>query len=242
MNLILDVGNTRVKIAVYEHGSCIFCGKIGVADFSKEIEKIFEKFPKIEYGIVSSVGFLGKTAIILLSNKCALHVLSSNSKIPLQNKYATPSTLGADRIALAVAAYYSYAKQNTLVIDAGTCITYDMVDATGAYLGGAISPGLHMRYEALYKQTSKLPLLEVTDFIDFIGNSTEQSIHSGVINGVCIEIDGVIGQYLSRFTDLTIILTGGDAQFLSKRLKNTIFAHSKFLLEGLNYLLENNKS
>ena len=98
-----------------------------------------------------------------------------------------------------------------------------------------------MRYKALHNQTAKLPLLDPEDLLDFIGNSTDTSIHSGVINGICTEIDGVIDQYRTRFQDLTVILTGGDAQFLSKRLKNTIFAHSNFLLEGLNYLLEYNK-
>ena len=142
---------------------------------------------------------------------------------------------------MATAAFYYNSTANTLVIDAGTCITYDMVNGYGEYLGGAISPGLHMRYEALHNQTSKLPLLTSEEPIDIIGNSTESSIHSGVVNGISAEIDGVIDQYKMRFKDLTVILTGGDAQFLSKRLKNTIFADSKFLLRGLNYLLEYNK-
>ena len=128
-----------------------------------------------------------------------------------------------------------------MVIDAGTCITYDMINDYGEYLGGAISPGLLMRYNALHSQTSKLPQLQKEDPIDLIGNSTETCIHSGVVHGISLEIDGLIDQYSSRFSHLTVILTGGDAQFLSKRLKNTIFAHSNFLLEGLNYLMEYNK-
>ncbi|MGB5270960.1 MAG: type III pantothenate kinase, partial [Eudoraea sp.] len=168
-------------------------------------------------------------------------LLSPNSKIPFKNSYATPQTLGMDRVALATAAFYFNPDANTLVIDAGTCITYDMINDYGEYLGGAISPGLRMRYKALHEHTSKLPLLEPKNYNDIIGNSTDASIHSGVLNGICREIDGVIGQYQSRFEDLTVILTGGDAQILSKRLKNTIFAHSNFLLKGLNYLLEYNK-
>ncbi|MCB0371513.1 MAG: type III pantothenate kinase, partial [Muricauda sp.] len=130
---------------------------------------------------------------------------------------------------------------NTLVIDAGTCITYDMVNDAGEYIGGAISPGVRMRYKAMNQQTAGLPLLEPAEILDIIGNSTESCMHSGVINGVACEVDGVIDQYLSRFQDLTVILTGGDAHFFAKRLKNTIFANSKFLLEGLNCLLEYNK-
>jgi len=241
MNLILDAGNTLVKIAVYEGGSCVFFDKIVNENFYQEIAKIFKKHPKIDHAIASSVGFLEKTALNLLQEFCNLHVLTHTSITPLENKYVTPETLGVDRIALAVAAYYLYPQKNVLIIDAGTCVTYDILDSGGVYLGGAISPGVYMRYKALHNQTSKLPLLTTTDFLDFIGDSTENSIHSGVINGICNEITGVINQYSSRFKDLTVILTGGDAQFLSKRLKNTIFAHSKFLFEGLNYLLEYNK-
>jgi type III pantothenate kinase len=127
------------------------------------------------------------------------------------------------------------------VIDAGTCITYDMVNDFDEYLGGAISPGVQMRYNAMHDQTAKLPLLEKKELLDYIGNTTENCIHSGVVYGVCLEIDGVIDLYKGRFKNLTIILTGGDTLFLSKRLKNTIFADSKFLLKGLNYLLEYNK-
>jgi type III pantothenate kinase len=188
------------------------------------------------------VSNLGPQAVDILAVFCKVYVLSPQSKIPFKNSYATPQTLGPDRMALATAAFYHNPKGNTLVIDAGTCITYDMVNDYGEYLGGAISPGLYMRYNALHEYTDKLPLLTPENILDFIGNATESSMHSGVVNGIALEIDGVIEQYRSRFRHLTVILTGGDAQFLSKRLKNTIFAHSNFLLEGLNQLLEYNKS
>lgn len=241
MNLIIDAGNTSVKLAVFDIGTMVSLQKVGPADFSEKIKEIFDGFPGIRRAIVSSVGFLGKKELNVVILFCPVHLLGHRSKIPFKNSYATPQTLGVDRIALATAAFYFNPRGNTLVIDAGTCITYDMVNDYGEYLGGAISPGVAMRYKAMHQQTSKLPLLEAEDILDFIGNSTETSIHSGVVNGVCTEIDGLIDQYNTRFTDLTVILTGGDAQFLSKRLKNTIFAHSNFLLEGLNYLLEYNK-
>ena len=169
-----------------------------------------------------------------------MHVLTNTSKVPFKNSYATPHSLGVDRLALAAAAYNHNPRGNTLVIDAGTCITYDLVNNFGEYIGGAISPGMRMRYNAMHEQTSGLPLLEPDEILDFIGNSTESCMHSGVINGLTQEIDGVIDQYQSRFQDLTVILTGGDSHFFAKRLKNTIFANSKFLLEGLNCLLEYN--
>ena len=241
MNLIVYVGNTYVKLAVFQEHKLLWQQKLDPEDFPKVIKKVFKKYPDIQSAIISSVGIFDKKYISVLSIFVEVHILSHSTEIPFKNSYATPQTLGMDRIALATAAFYHNPDANTLVIDAGTCITYDMINDYGEYLGGAISPGLRMRYSALNEYTSKLPLLEPEDFHDIIGNSTNASIHSGVLNGICREIDGVIGQYQSRFEDLTVILTGGDAQILSKRLKNTIFAHSNFLLEGLNYLLEYNK-
>ncbi|WP_394750298.1 type III pantothenate kinase [Spongiimicrobium salis] len=241
MNLIIDAGNTMVKLAVFDKDTLLSKVKIALSDFSGQLKLIFEEFPNIGHAIVSSVGNLGKKDIQIVSLFCKVHVLDHSSLVPFKNSYATPQTLGVDRIALATAAFYDNPNGNTLIVDAGTCVTYDMVNDYGEYLGGAISPGIHMRYRALHRQTSKLPKLAPEDIIDIIGNSTETGIHSGVINGICNEIDGVINQYSARFIDLTVILTGGDAQFLSKRLKNTIFANSNFLLRGLNYLLEYNK-
>lgn len=241
MNLIIDAGNTKVKLAVFDRENIVF-NQIVASDFLIEkVKGIFELYSKISWAIVSSVSNTGKKEVEVLNTLCKVHVLNHKSKIPFKNLYATPNTLGVDRIALASSAFYYNPNNNSLVIDAGTCITYDVINENGEYLGGAISPGLTMRYKAMHQQTSKLPLLQKNAPLDFIGNSTESSMHSGVVNGACVEIDGVIDQYLSRFTDLTVILTGGDAQFLSNRLKNTIFADSKFLLDGLNYLLEYNK-
>jgi type III pantothenate kinase len=136
-----------------------------------------------------------------------------------------------------------YPKQNRLVIDVGTCVTYDFIDQENRYLGGAISPGMVLRYKSLNDYTQNLPLLKRNSSQTFIGNSTENSIHSGVINGLTYEIDGFISQYFHKYRDLTVILTGGDAEFLAKRLKNTIFANSNFLLDSLcllsTYIIKN---
>jgi type III pantothenate kinase len=241
MNLIIDVGNTQVKLAVFNKTELIYNTAFQANLFVKKIKGLFKKYPKVEEAMISSVGKLEEKDISVLSVFCKVYVLGHDSKTPYKNSYATPQTLGVDRIGLATAAFYFNPQRNTLVIDAGTCVTYDMVNDYGEYLGGAISPGLSMRYKALHDQTLKLPLLKTKDPLDFIGNSTDNCIHSGVVNGICVEIDGIIDQYRDRFVDLTVILTGGDSQFLSKRLKNTIFAHSNFLLLGLNYLLEYNK-
>ncbi len=242
MNLIVDAGNTAVKLAVFKRSSLLFYKQYPLADFCHGVKRVFHDHPGIRQAIVSSVAWLDKRGLDILHVFCPVHVLSHNSRVPFKNSYATPHTLGVDRIALATAAFHHNPFGNTLVVDAGSCITYDMVNDFGEYLGGAISPGLRMRYRAMHEQTSGLPLLEpAEDLYDFIGNSTRSGMHSGVINGLCMEIDGMIALYESRFPYLTVILTGGDTLFLSKRLKSTIFANSKFLLEGLNYLLEYNR-
>jgi type III pantothenate kinase len=137
---------------------------------------------------------------------------------------------------LSAGANLNFPNKNVLVIGAGTCITYDFVNANNEYLGGAISPGIQMRYKSLNNYTSKLPLLKKEIPENFIGNSTQNAIHSGVIDGIIYEIEGFISQYFLKYQDLTIILTGGDADFLAKSLKSTIFANSNFLLESLNLI------
>ncbi|MFS4468579.1 type III pantothenate kinase [Maribacter sp. 2210JD10-5] len=241
MNLIIDAGNTRIKLAVFQKNNMVYNETITLNAFQEGIKFVFEKYPRINAAIVSSVGFLTKSHEDILQLYCKVHKLSYKSNLPFKNSYATPQTLGVDRIALVAAAYYNKPHSNTLVIDTGSCITFDIINDFDEYLGGAISPGIQMRYTAMHEQTSRLPLLKREEVLDYIGNSTENSMHSGVIYGVANEIDAAIDMYKSRFKDLTVILTGGDAQFLSERLKNTIFADSKFLLKGLNHLLEYNK-
>jgi len=241
MNLVVDVGNTLVKYAIFDHEKLLVDQTSESGLYLTKIKELFEVFPKIEHAILSSVGDLDKKQFEILSLFCKTHILSDGSRVPYKNGYATPQTLGVDRIALVASAYYKYPKTDVLVIDMGTCITYDVITRHGEYLGGAISPGLNMRYKAMHQQTQKLPLLEPEFPMDFIGDSTNNSMHNGVVQGICHELDGTIDQYKNRFEHLTVILTGGDSHFFAKRLKNSIFANSKFLLEGLNYLLEYNK-
>jgi len=241
MLLAIDIGNTRIKAAVFEANTLI-----GTIVFSKEefvfrITFILELHPKITTIIVAAVGNLEKKLFSSFENRLSIIFISHESKFPFQNLYATPTTLGIDRMVLAAGAVISFPAQNRLIIDAGTCITYDFVDENNNYLGGAISPGIRIRYEALHQQTAKLPLLSKTYPENFIGNSTEESIHSGVVTGVIHEIDGFIEEYRSQYAKFIIILTGGDAEFLAKRLKNTIFANSNFLLESLNQTFQYNQ-
>ncbi len=238
MNLIVDIGNTRAKLAVIEEHIILKKVITPIHTVSRTVKRLLEEY-LVKNGIVSSVSKFNTAELKTLAHFNTLLDLNHHTKVPFHNKYASPKTLGVDRIALASAAVTKYPNHNVLVIDAGTCITYDFVTSGNAYLGGAISPGINIRYRALHQFTANLPLLEATDF-QLTGNDTESSIHSGVLNGLTQEIDGIINQYKAQYQNLTVVLTGGDTNFLAKKLKSTIFANPNFLLEGLNSILIHN--
>jgi len=240
MNLIVDVGNTFVKFAVFEKKALVYKERFELSKFNKKYKALRKDFESIEHCIISSVGRLTDEQIDVIDHELDVLTLSYETILPFKNLYQTPKTLGVDRMALASASINQYPNQNVLIIDAGTCITYDFVSNKNEYLGGAISPGIRLRYEALHNLTANLPFLEKNQPKTIIGNTTESSIHSGVITGTLKEIDGVIDEYRENHQDLTVILTGGDANFLSNQLKNSIFANSNFLLEGLNFILDYN--
>jgi type III pantothenate kinase len=234
MILTVDVGNTRIKASVFEENTALENFIFEKNELEKKIEKILKKFPNCSDLVIASVGDIEKQSFLTFEKQLNIHFLTHEDVFPFINKYATPKTLGIDRMVLAAGATLQFPKQNRLVIDAGTCITYDFIDENDNYLGGAISPGLRLRYESLHNFTARLPLLTLYSPEQYIGNSTIEAIHSGVVNGFVYEIDGFIDEYRANFSNFIIILTGGDAEFLAKRLKNTIFANSNFLLESLN--------
>jgi type III pantothenate kinase len=239
MNLIIDVGNTRVKMAVYNNSELIHNEIFTHENMVSGALNVAEKF-KCDAAIISFVGGVKKNEIIQLKSKINLIILNSDTKVPFKNAYASPKTLGVDRIALVASAVKTFPNKNVLIIDAGTCITYDFVNSKAEYFGGSISPGIHMRYKALNFFTEKLPLLEPQNPTNLVGDSTVNSMHSGVINGVISEIDGIINRYKEKNQYLTVVLTGGDVKFLADRLKNSIFANPIFLLDGLNTILTYN--
>jgi len=236
MVLVIDVGNTRIKSAVFENNTLISTTVFPNESLSISIENILNHFGKIQVLVVASVGKHEKEAFESFSNRVKIHFISRENAFPFQNNYATPNTLGIDRMVLAAGAVLQFPNQNRLIIDAGTCITYDFVDENDIYHGGAISPGARLRYEAMHNYTAKLPLLTIEDPENVIGNSTPQSMHSGVINGIAFEISGYIEALNGQNENFIIILTGGNAIFLAKRLKNTNFTISIFHLESLNNL------
>jgi type III pantothenate kinase len=242
MLLAVDVGNTRIKAAVFEDSILLEQFAFPILEFKNAIENILKKYNNCTDLIVASVGNLDNSDFLAFETNVKVHFVSNEFPFPFHNLYQTPKTLGIDRMVLASGAVLKYPNQNRLIIDAGTCITYDFIDENDNYHGGAISLGMHLRYKSLNNFTANLPLLDIDDFNNqmdsgnnpnLIGNSTQNSIHSGVINGLVFEIDGFIDQYQQQYSNFIIILTGGDAEFLAKRLKNTIFANSNFLLESL---------
>jgi type III pantothenate kinase len=240
MNLIVDVGNTLVKFAVYKNANLKYKTSFELSEFKTQYQLIKTKYPKLKSAIISSVGRLSQKQIEIITKDLKVLELNSETKLPFTNRYETPKTLGVDRLALVSASVQKYANKNVLIIDAGTCITYDFINQSNNYLGGAISPGIRLRYKSLNNLTANLPLLRTDKPKTITGNSTEASIHSGVVFGVVKEMDGIIDQYAEEYLDLTVILTGGDAKFLLNQLKNSIFANSDFLLEGLNFILDYN--
>ena len=241
MILAIDIGNTRIKYAVFEQNTIIFSEVSSRENMKNAIENILQNYSKIDCLVVSSVGITEKSDFEMFSTLVKLFFVNHDILLPYYNSYTTPKTLGIDRVVLSAGAVLQFPDKNRLVIDAGTCVTYDFIDDKNVYHGGAISPGIKLRYESLHKYTAKLPLLTISEPEKTIGNSTQESIHSGVINGITFEINGFIESLKVDKDNFIIILTGGDAIFLANRLKNTIFANSNFLLESLNSLYQYQK-
>ena len=240
MLLAIDVGNTRIKTAVFEQNTIVELFSFSQEELQIKIDFILKKYQNIKVLAIASVGNIEKKAFLGFGDALKIYFITKDTAFPFHNLYDTPTTLGIDRMVLASGAVIQFPDKNRLVIDAGTCITYDFIDSNNNYLGGAISPGIRLRYESLHNYTAKLPLLTRSNPEKFIGTSTETSIHCGVINGLANEIDGFVKQYQQRYANFIIILTGGDAEFLAMQLKNTIFANSNFLLESLNQIYQYN--
>ena len=232
--ITLDEGNTSVKLALFDNDTLV--SKYNNIDLNFVIKLL----PKCDRLILSTVKNKSNFKT-LFSNKNFV-LLNNSTPLPIRILYKSPTSLGNDRIALAVGAITNFPNKNVLVIDAGTCITYDLINSKKEYLGGSISPGIQMRYNALHQFTSQLPLLESVDTAMLTGVNTEESIHSGIINGVFVEIDGIIQRYTNQYPDIKVIVTGGNAKFFDKGLKNTIFAKPNLLMEGLNKILDYNES
>ena len=238
MNLVLDIGNSCVKIAVFDGKIKISSERI--SDFDHEtFEKIISSFT-FNKAIISSVGVAPKFITdILASRGVFIHTLSYKSKLPFEIQYKTPETLGADRIAALAGAFNLSKNENIMIIDSGTAITYDFL-IKGIYKGGNISPGINIRFKALHHFTGKLPLLAVSENFDSPGQTTNDAILSGVINGTIYEINEYIRAFKTKYENNKIILTGGDGEYINTKLNNEIMLIPDLVNEGLNFILEHN--
>lgn len=241
MNLAIDIGNTLAKLAVIDDGQVVDFQKTEKID-SAFVEKILEENPEIEAAIIVSTGEYETAWEQMLEKRMKRFIrFGAETPIPIENGYATPQTLGLDRLAAAVAANALYPNSNVLIVDFGTAITVDFVSAEGRFLGGNISPGAATRFRALHHFTKRLPLCELDEeSVRLLGNSTQTAIESGVVNGIVYEIEGYIRDLQQRYNNLRIIFTGGESDFFAKRLKNTIFATYDLVAYGLNRILEYN--
>lgn len=237
LRLAIDVGNTRTKFAIFEERELLqaLVLKNDALEFNNQLLADYN----IEEVIISSVNTEAEEKLNLAKINLPILHLNHNTSLPIQLAYDSPETLGKDRIAAVAGANYLYQNQNVLVIDAGTCVTYDFLTAEGYYLGGAISPGVQLRLRSMNSYTNKLPLLNWDGGVrpQSIGKTTITSMLSGVVNGLIGEMNGFVDAYDKQYSDLKIVITGGDANFFEKELKNGIFADPNLVLKGLNEIL-----
>ena len=240
MNLVIDIGNTASKIAIFEQGVIKETTRCSNQSLDG-IETLCHRYP-IQKGILSSVVTINDDIRNQL-NQLPFPILefSWQTPIPIRNLYDTPQTLGVDRLAAVIAAYTLKPHCPALVIDAGTCITYDFIDEQGQYQGGNISPGMEMRFKALHTFTDKLPKVDASGETPAYGKSTETAIRSGVIRGIEHEIRGYIQQLKKNYPSLLVFLTGGNEFSFDTNLKSGIFADGFLVLKGLNRILEYNE-
>ncbi len=238
MNLIVDIGNSSTKIALYRGGKKVTSSRINDLTCEEFEAKLSDK--RVKKVIVSSVKKLPHFVTdLLVSNIPYVHILSGKSKLPFSIEYETPETLGADRIAGVAGAYNLYTDENILIIDAGTAITYDFL-LNKKYTGGNIAPGLEMRFRALNKFTGRLPLLSAENNFSSPGKSTNDAILAGVINGSIYEINEYIRTFEKKHRKGRVILTGGDGKFLIEKIIPKVTYVPDLVIDGLNYILEYN--
>lgn len=240
MKLIIDIGNTVVKMVAFRGDEPVDeiraeSGELaGLCDFVKKHD--------FRRGIVGTVRNLLDSEEEALSRlPFPLLRLSPDTPVPITNRYRTPQTLGSDRLAAVIGASSLKPGHDLLIIDAGTCITYEVIDARGNYWGGNIAPGMQMRLRALHEFTGRLPLVEAEGDVPGMGYSTETAIRSGVLRGMKYEIEGYIKSMRSKFPHLLVFLTGGDRINFDTNIKNIIFTDRYIVPRGLNKILDFNE-
>ena len=236
--LCFDFGNTRLKAGVFK--DAVFAEEFYLADDTLDtIQAMLQKYQP-QKTILSSVINHNEAIENLLAEKSIFHKLSAATKINFKTPVGKPETIGADRLALVAAAVHFYPAKNNLIIGLGSCITYNFVNQYHWFLGGSISPGMDMRFKSMHHYTAKLPLVQADWNFPLVGYDTKTNMHSGVINGMACEIDGIIKKYSDKYSNFNVVLTGGNSGYFASQLKNKIFADYNFLFKGLYALSELN--
>ncbi len=243
MSLILtiDSGNTQIKAGLFKDGHLVSCSNM-------TIEEIIEKYPDPSARVmICSVSREKEIFDKILKYYTSATILDSTTPVPVKIHYETPHTLGMDRLAATVGASYLKPGKSCLIIDAGTCITYDLVDEKGNYYGGGISPGLSIRFKSLHSFTARLPLISWTsgngdEEIELTGRNTTNSILSGVLVGAVAEIEGIVQRYKIRYQELEVFLCGGDSSYFESKIKPSIFAVPELVHWGLYRIVKHNES
>ena len=234
MNLVIDIGNTFSKFYYFEGDDLVFHGRQAGHDLSFIPSAVTPRAV-----IVSSVVELPEVSEAWLDAlPCPVVRFSAETPIPIRNGYRTPETLGSDRLAAAIGAWSLHAGSPLLIIDAGSCITFDFVTAEGEYVGGNISPGLHARLRAIDDYFPRLPLVEAEGDVPELGYDTQTAIRSGVIQGLKHEIEGYISHFKAKYPELLVFLTGGDEINFEDTIKIGIFADQFLVPRGLNSVLK----
>lgn len=239
VNLAIDRGNSAIKTGIFDNN--ILIASESFRDDISRITTCFEHY-SIDNVIISSVVKDDDLTLRTLAEPYVnkVLILDDQTLLPFKNHYHTPQTLGKDRLAGVAGAQWLFPGENVLLVDAGTAITYDLILNGTDYMGGDIAPGLEMRLKALHHFTSSLPLVQKTDEIVFPGKNTHEAISSGAYNGMIFEIEGYRTLCKEKYNSVTTILTGGDTEFLVKKLKKPIFADYNLVLKGLNRIMEYN--
>ncbi|MGM0579480.1 MAG: type III pantothenate kinase [Bacteroidota bacterium] len=237
MNLAIDVGNTKTKIGFFEEDRLVSTKTFeSLADLNQ-----FLASKETKSVIISSVKIPYENILTELSSLHNPILLNNETTLPFKSQYKS-KTIGLDRLAAVAGAQSLYSNKNILVIDLGTCITYEFLEKGKVYYGGAISPGMYMRFKSMHNFTARLPLVKPESVDNWISNTTEGAMLSGVVHGIQAEIEAYIQEVESKYAPLTVIITGGDAKFFESKIKATIFAIPELVLMGLNAILRYNVS
>ena len=236
--LVIDIGNTRTKLALFDGKTLVevhFFEKLTLTQIRHYIKKY-----EVAYVMISTVRHLSDSIRKAIDEDERYFLLTTEIDLPFRIKYKSPQTLGLDRLAGVAGAWSCYPNQTSMVIDAGTCIKYDVITAEGNYLGGNIAPGVRMRLEAMHLLTSKLPQVEPYERYETMGTDTTSALQVGACTGAIHEAEGFIREYKKMFGKLNILLTGGDTHFFVNNLKTKIFAAPNLVLQGLSEILDYN--